>query len=111
MPTWLRCCGRIPIGTCLHCGDPSFARCCSSTCAGLATPEQALALWQKAPERFDLNEQPVDGRQVLALAIATGCSTYDAKFGVLARQVNCTLLQFDRKLLQLFPDLAIKPGS
>ncbi len=79
--------------------------------AELATPEQALALWQKALERFELSEQPVAGHQVLALAIATGCSTYDAEFVVLARQLNCRLLTFDRKLLQLFPDLAMKPGS
>jgi predicted nucleic acid-binding protein len=79
--------------------------------AVLATPEQALALWHKALERFELSEQPVAGHQVLALAIATGCSTYDAEFVVLARQLNCRLLTFDRKLLQLFPDLAMKPGS
>ena len=79
--------------------------------AELATPEQALSLWQKALERFELSEQPVAGHQVLALAIARGCSTYDAEFVVLARQLNCRLLTFDRKLLQLFPDLAMKPGS
>ena len=79
--------------------------------ADLATPEQAFALWHKALERFELSEQPVAGHQVLALAIATGCSTYDAEFVVLARQLNCRLLTFDRKLLQLFPDLAMKPGS
>jgi predicted nucleic acid-binding protein len=79
--------------------------------ADLATPEQALALWHKALERFELSEQPVAGHQVLALAMATGCSTYDAEFVVLARQLNCRLLTFDRKLLQLFPDLAMKPGS
>ena len=79
--------------------------------AELATPEQALSLWQKALERFELSEQPVAGHQVLALAIAMGCSTYDAEFVVLARQLNCRLLTFDRKLLQLFPDLAMKPGS
>ena len=60
--------------------------------ADLATPEQALALWHKALERFELSEQPVAGHQVLALAIATGCSTYDAEFVVLARQLNCRLL-------------------
>ena len=79
--------------------------------ADLATPEQALALWHKALERFELSEQPVAGHLVLALAIATGCSTYDAEFVVLGRQLNCRLLTFDRKLLQLFPDLAMKPGS
>ena len=79
--------------------------------AELATPEQALSLWHKALERFELSEQPVAGHQVLALAIATGCSTYDAEFVVLARQLNCRLLTFDRKLLQLFPDLAMKPQA
>jgi predicted nucleic acid-binding protein len=30
---------------------------------------------------------------------------------VLAKELNCPLLTFDRKLLQLFPDVALKPGS
>jgi len=30
---------------------------------------------------------------------------------LLARQLGCPLLTFDRKLLQLFPDVALKPGS
>jgi len=61
-----------------------------------------------------LSEQPVARHQVLALgklSIATGCSTYDAEFVVLARQLNCKLLTLNRKLLQLFPVLAMKPGS
>ncbi|MCP9894947.1 type II toxin-antitoxin system VapC family toxin [Vulcanococcus limneticus Candia 3F8] len=77
----------------------------------LATPAQALALWQKALERFELNEHPVDGHQVLDLAIRSGCSTYDAEFVVLAQQLNCSLLTFDRKLLQLFPDRARQPAG
>jgi predicted nucleic acid-binding protein len=39
------------------------------------------------------------------------CSSYDAEFVVLAEQVGCPLLTLDRKLLQLFPDLAVQPGS
>jgi predicted nucleic acid-binding protein len=30
---------------------------------------------------------------------------------MLAQQMQCPLLTFDRKLLQLFPDVAVKPGS
>ena len=68
--------------------------------------------WRLPPLwRSEFLKQPVAGHQVLALAIATGCSTYDAEFVVLARQLNRRLLTFDRKLLQLFPDLAMKPGS
>ncbi len=78
--------------------------------AELATPAQALALWQKALERFELFEQSVDGHQVLDLAIRSGCSTYDAEFVVLAQQLDCSLLTFDRKLLQLFPDRTRQPA-
>ena len=47
----------------------------------------------------------------LAIAHRYGCSGYDAEFVVLAQQLNCPLLTFDRKLLQLFADVALKPGS
>jgi predicted nucleic acid-binding protein len=30
---------------------------------------------------------------------------------MLAQQMQCPLLTFDRKLLQLFPEVAVKPGS
>ena len=30
---------------------------------------------------------------------------------MLAQQMQCPLLTFDRKLLQLFPDVAVNPGS
>jgi predicted nucleic acid-binding protein len=30
---------------------------------------------------------------------------------VLAQKLQCPLLTFDRKLLQLFPEVVVKPGS
>jgi hypothetical protein len=30
---------------------------------------------------------------------------------VLAKELNCRLLTFGRKLMQLFPEVALKPGS
>ena len=71
----------------------------------------AIELWNKAMERLELCEYPVLGDKVLDLAIRFGCSGYDAGFVVLAKELNCPLLAFDRKLLQLFPDVALKPGS
>jgi predicted nucleic acid-binding protein len=47
----------------------------------------------------------------LQLAHRHGCSSYDAEFVLLAKQLDCLLLTFDRKLLQLFPEVAVKPGS
>ena len=79
--------------------------------ADLMGPDLAIELWTKALERLELCEYPVLGDKVLALAIRFGCSSYDAEFVVLAKELNCRLLTFDRKLLQLFPDVALKPGS
>ena len=79
--------------------------------ADLMEPDLAIELWSKALERLELCEQPVFGGKVLDLAIRFGCSSYDAEFVVLAKELNCRLLTFDRKLLQLFPDVALKPGS
>ena len=78
--------------------------------SGLIDSIQALALWQKAFDRFALQENPVDGQRVLELAIDTGCSSYDAEFVVLSQHLGCRLLTFDRKLLKLFPDLAMQPA-
>jgi len=79
--------------------------------SALLRPEQALAIWETALRRIEPGELEVDGAQVLELAIRSGCSTYDAEFVVLAQQLQCPLLTFDRKLLQLFPDVALQPGS
>jgi predicted nucleic acid-binding protein len=79
--------------------------------SALLRPEQALAIWETALQRIQPGELEVDGAQVLELAIRSGCSTYDAEFVVLAQQLQCPLLTFDRKLLQLFPDVALQPGS
>ena len=79
--------------------------------SALLRPEQALAIWETALRRIQPGELEVDGAQVLELAIRSGCSTYDAEFVVLAHQLQCPLLTFDRKLLQLFPDVALQPGS
>lgn len=79
--------------------------------ADLMEPDLAIELWTKALERLELCEHPVLGDKVLDLAIRFGCSSYDAEFVVLAKELNCRLLTFDRKLLQLFPDVALKPGS
>jgi len=78
--------------------------------AGILQPAQAVALWIKAVERFALQEEPVDGQRVLELAIQSGCSSYDAEFVVLAEQLGCRLLTFDRKLLQLFPAVTLQPS-
>ena len=79
--------------------------------AGLLDLAQALAQLDSAEQRFGPQTVPIAHRDALQLAHRHGCSSYDAEFVVLAKHLNCPLLTFDRKLLQLFPDVALKPGS
>jgi len=64
-----------------------------------------------AEQKFLPRTMTVSSAEALQLAHSHGCSSYDAEFVVLAQQLNCPLLTFDRKLLQLFPDVAVKPGT
>jgi predicted nucleic acid-binding protein len=74
-------------------------------------PDEALAILADANTQFAQRTISVNSADCLALAHSHGCSSYDAEFVVLAKQLGCPLLTFDRKLLQLFPDVALKPGS
>lgn len=71
----------------------------------------ALANLAEANRLFLPQTVPVDSAEALKLAHAHGCSSYDAEFVVLAQQLRCPLLTFDRQILHLFPDLAVRPAS
>jgi predicted nucleic acid-binding protein len=73
--------------------------------------DEAIANLVEAERLFLPKTQTVSSAASLQLAHRHGCSSYDAEFVVLAKQLNCPLLTYDRKLLQLFPDVALKPGS
>jgi hypothetical protein len=48
----------------------------------------AIELWNKAMERLERCEFPVLGDKVLELAIRFGCSSFDAEFVVLAKELK-----------------------
>ena len=79
--------------------------------AGLVFGGDALAILDDAESQFLPRTLPVGSADCLRLAHSHGCSSYDAEFVVLAQQLQCPLLTFDRKLLQLFPEVAVQPGS
>jgi predicted nucleic acid-binding protein len=79
--------------------------------AGLLGLDAALENLSAAERLFLSSTVSVDSAKALQLAHHSGCSSYDAEFVVIAQQLHCPLLTFDHKLLQLFPDLAMKPGS
>lgn len=73
--------------------------------------DEAIANLVEAERLFLPRTRTVSSADSLQLAHRHGCSSYDAEFVVLAKQLGCPLLTFDRKLLQLFPDVTVKPGS
>ena len=79
--------------------------------AGLLDLDQALLHLRDAEQRFLPQTTAIESAEALQLAHSHGCSSYDAEFVLLAQQLQCPLLTFDRKLLELFPDVAVKPGS
>jgi predicted nucleic acid-binding protein len=79
--------------------------------AGRLDLPTALTHLAVAEQKFLPRTIAVPSDQALQLAHQHGCSSYDSEFVVLAQQLACPLLTFDRKLLQLFPDVVIRPGS
>ena len=79
--------------------------------AGRLDLSMALNNLAEAEQAFLPRTIAVDSATCLQLAHSHGCSSYDAEFVVLAQLLQCPLLTFDRKLLQLFPEVAVKPGS
>ena len=79
--------------------------------AGLLGLDAALENLSAAERLFLSSTVSVDSAKALQLAHHFGCSSYDAEFVLLAQQLQCPLLTFDRKLLQLFPEVAVQPGS
>ena len=73
--------------------------------------DKAIANLVEAERLFLPRTRTVSSADSLQLAHRHGCSSYDAEFVLLAKQLDCLLLTFDRKLLKLFPEVAVKPGS
>jgi len=79
--------------------------------AGRLDLSMALNHLAEAEQAFLPRTIAVVSATCLQLAHSHGCSSYDAEFVVLAQQLQCPLLTFVRKLLQLFPEVGVKPGS
>lgn len=49
--------------------------------------------------------------EVLPLALASGCSTYDSQYVALAERLDVPLVTHDRRVLQAFPARAVLPAE
>jgi predicted nucleic acid-binding protein len=69
--------------------------------------EGAAAIFDRAERLFGHREHPVDSAHVLALAMESGCSTYDCEFVSLAMQRQAKVVTADGRLVRAFPGVAI----
>ncbi len=76
--------------------------------AGRLDLNTALNNLSDAEKTFLPQTVAVDSAEALRLAAQHGFSSYEAEFIVLALQLAYPLLTFDQKVLQLFPNLAVR---
>jgi predicted nucleic acid-binding protein len=73
----------------------------------ILTFEAACQMQRQAEQLMTGNEYEIDSLSVLATASESGCSAYDAEFVALAISLDRKLVTSDKKLIKLFPDIAI----
>ncbi len=73
--------------------------------------QTAMAMQSQAERQFADNEYTVNSMDVLTLASQSGCSAYDCEFVSLAKSLHLKLITGDKKLIQIFPEIAMTPGD
>ena len=68
--------------------------------------QTALAAIDGAERQMDGNEQLVDSRAVLRLAMQSKCSAYDCEYVAVAEAAGVPLVTNDRQILKEFPAIA-----
>ena len=71
---------------------------------------QAIQIQTEAEMLMSENEFVVNSSDILSLVKDSTCSAYDCEFVALAKNLNCTLVTVDKKILSEFPSTA-KPLS
>lgn len=78
---------------------------------GIIDVSTAIAMQSQAEQQLAENEYAVNSIDVLALASKSGCSAYECEFVSLAKSLNLKLITGDKKLVQLFPGIAMTAGD
>jgi predicted nucleic acid-binding protein len=78
---------------------------------GIIDLSTATAMQTQAEQQLADNEYTVNSIDVLALASQSGCSAYDCEFVSLANSLSLKLITGDKKLIQLFPEIAMTAGE
>ena len=72
---------------------------------------QAITAIEMAEIKMQGFEFPVSSNLVMELAQDSNCSSYDCEFVGLAQTKDLPLLTWDKKILNAFPEIAIKPEN
>jgi predicted nucleic acid-binding protein len=77
--------------------------------ANIIDSNNANRMMSEALNLMQSREFTVDSYSVIELIATTTVSAYDAEYIALAQETESRLVTFDRKLINLFPDVAIHP--
>lgn len=78
---------------------------------GIVDLRTAIAMQTQAEHQLADNEYTVNSMDVLSLASGSGCSAYDCEFISLAKSLNLKLITGDKRLIQIFPEIAMTAGA
>lgn len=78
---------------------------------GIIDLSTAIAMQSQAEQQLAENEYSVNSTDVLALASESGCSAHNCEFVSLAKSLNLKLITGDKKLIQMFPEIAMMAGD
>lgn len=78
---------------------------------GIIDLNTAIAMQSQAEQQLAENEYTANSIDVLTLASKSGCSAYDCEFVSVATSLNLKLITGDKKLVQLFPGIAMTAGD
>ncbi len=71
----------------------------------------AIAMQSQAEQQLAENEYSVNSTDVLTLTSESGCSAYNCEFISLAKSLKLKLITSDKKLIQMFPGIAMTVGD
>jgi predicted nucleic acid-binding protein len=77
---------------------------------GIIDLSTAIAMQSQAEQQLAEYEYSVNSTDVLSLASESSCSAYDCEFISLAKSLNLKLITSDKKLIQMFPEIAMTAG-
>jgi predicted nucleic acid-binding protein len=77
----------------------------------LLTFEHATQIMEEAHKLMEQHERFISASVALELVVASKCTSYDCENVALAREMNLTLITFDKQIVGAFPRPAIFPQA